>query len=127
MEIAYSGKVDLQVSEKAAEVFDTLGSSMANLNPGSAFLTGASAKNNELSILAFEVANTIVKGSNIMQGLSRRSIKLLKEVILPSEGVQNLVSANMDELLKIVATDKRLLSIFWMFLYYLVFKNIASN
>nr|XP_027078177.1 uncharacterized protein LOC113701629 isoform X1 [Coffea arabica] len=96
-----------RVSEKAAEVFDTLGSSMANLNPGSAFLTGASAKNNELSILAFEVANTIVKGSNIMQGLSRRSIKLLKEVILPSEGVQNLVSANMDELLKIVATDKR--------------------
>lgn len=92
----------------AAEVFDTLGNSMSNLNPGSGFVSGTTAKNNELSILSFEVANTIVKGSNILQSLSRRSIKLLKEVVLPSEGVQNLVSTNVDELLKIVAADKRL-------------------
>ncbi|KAL3528187.1 hypothetical protein ACH5RR_012843 [Cinchona calisaya] len=96
-----------KVSEMAAEVFDSLGTSMANLNPSSGFVSGATAKNNELSILSFEVANTIVKGSNIMQSLSRRSIRLLKEEVLPSEGVQNLVSTNMDELLKIVAADKR--------------------
>ena len=94
----------------AAEVFDTLGNSMSNLNPGSGFVSGATAKNNELSILAFEVANTIVKGSNILQSLSKRSIRLLTEGILTSEGVQKLVSTDMDELLKIVAADKRLVT-----------------
>ncbi|KAG8383924.1 hypothetical protein BUALT_Bualt04G0064600 [Buddleja alternifolia] len=64
-------------------------------------------KTTELSILSFEVANTIVKGSNIMQSLSKRSIRQLKEVVLPAEGVQKLISTDMDELLRIVAADKR--------------------
>lgn len=94
--------------ERAVEVLDTLGSSMTSLNPSNRFVSGVTAKHNELSILSFEVANTIVKGSNILQSLSKRSIRTLKEVVLPSEGVQQLVSTDMDELLKIVATDKRL-------------------
>ncbi|KAA8547183.1 hypothetical protein F0562_003608 [Nyssa sinensis] len=64
-------------------------------------------KGNELSILAFEVANTIVKGSRLVQSLSIRSIRQLKEVVLLSEGVQHLVSKDLDELLRIVAADKR--------------------
>ncbi|KAI3451648.1 hypothetical protein Pfo_008313 [Paulownia fortunei] len=86
---------------RAVEVLDTLGSSV------SGFVSGATTKNNELSILAFEVANTIVKGSNLMESLSRRSIRQLKEVVLPAEGVQQLISQDMDELLRIVAADKR--------------------
>ncbi|KAM1747885.1 hypothetical protein ACFX12_008944 [Malus domestica] len=92
---------------KAVEVLDTLGSSMTNLNPSSGFTSGVTTKGNKISILAFEVANTVVKGSNLMQSLSKDNIKHLKGVVLPSEGVQNLISRDMDELLRIAAADKR--------------------
>ena len=97
---------------KAYDVLDTLGSSMTNLNPisGGGFTSGVTTKGNIISILAFEVANTIVKGANLMQSLSKENIKHLKEVVLPSEGVQNLISRDMDELLRLAATDKRLIS-----------------
>ncbi|KAM0946319.1 hypothetical protein DsansV1_C09g0093721 [Dioscorea sansibarensis] len=91
---------------KAVEVLDTLGSSVTSLSLSSGFVPGAT-KGNKLSILAFEVANTIVKGSNLMQSLSRENIKHLKEIVLPSEGVQRLISKDMDELLRIAAADKR--------------------
>ncbi|XP_073065429.1 protein PSK SIMULATOR 1-like isoform X1 [Primulina eburnea] len=92
---------------RAVEVLDTLGSSMTNLNSSRGFVSGASTQNNELSILAFEVANTIVKGSNLMHSLSKRSIRKLKDVVLPAESVQQLISTDEDKLLKIVAADKR--------------------
>jgi len=92
---------------KAVDVLDTLGSSMTNLNI-SGFGSGTTTKGNKISILAFEVANTIVKGCNLMRALSKDSIKHLKETVLHSEGVQNLISKDMDELLKIAAADKRL-------------------
>ncbi|XP_027935473.1 uncharacterized protein LOC114190691 isoform X2 [Vigna unguiculata] len=92
---------------KAVEVLDTLGSSMTNLNLSSGFTSGVSTKGNKISILAFEVANTIVKGANLMQSLSKDNIRHLKEVVLPSEGVKNLISRDMDELLRIAAADKR--------------------
>ncbi|CAJ1976844.1 unnamed protein product [Sphenostylis stenocarpa] len=92
---------------KAVEVLDTLGSSMTNLNLSSGFTSGVSTKGNKISILAFEVANTIVKGANLMQSLSKENIRHLKEVVLPSEGVKNLISRDMEELLRIAAADKR--------------------
>ncbi|GLT29880.1 hypothetical protein SLA2020_047160 [Shorea laevis] len=92
---------------KAVEVLDTLGSSMTNLNLSSGFTSGVTTKGNKISILAFEVANTIVKGANLMQSLSKDNIRHLKEAVLPSEGVQNLISRDMDELLRIAAADKR--------------------
>ncbi|KAF5749320.1 hypothetical protein HS088_TW04G01288 [Tripterygium wilfordii] len=91
---------------KAVEVLDTLGSSMTNLSIGGGFTSGL-AKGNKISILAFEVANTIVKGANLMQSLSKENIEHLKEVVLVSEGVQNLISRDIDELLRIAASDKR--------------------
>lgn len=91
---------------KAVEVLDTLGSSMTNLNPAS-FSHAATTKGNKIAILAFEVANTIVKGATLMQSLSQENIQHLKEVVLPSQGVQYLVSKDMEELLRIAASDKR--------------------
>ncbi|KAK1411324.1 hypothetical protein QVD17_37872 [Tagetes erecta] len=48
-----------------------------------------------------------MKGSSLMNSLSNSNIKHLKEVVFLSEGVQNLVSKDVDELLRIVAADKR--------------------
>ncbi|KAL5555130.1 hypothetical protein UlMin_037366 [Ulmus minor] len=92
---------------KAVDVLDTLGSSMTNFNSGNGFASAAPSKGTEIAILSFEIANTIVKGSNLMQSLSMRSIRQLKEAVLPSKGVQYLVSKDTDELLNIVAADKR--------------------
>lgn len=89
------------------EVLDALGSSMPNLNGGSGFVSGAASRGNKVSILAFEVANTIAKGSNLMQSLSDENIEFMKKEILRSEGVQLLVSADMSYLLSIAADDKR--------------------
>ena len=95
---------------RAAEVLDSLGSSVSNLNIKGGFVSGSANKSNELSILSFEVANTIVKGSSLMQSLSKRSIRQLEEIVLPEKGVQELISNDMDELFKIVASDKRLVT-----------------
>ncbi|KAK4490079.1 hypothetical protein RD792_000734 [Penstemon davidsonii] len=92
---------------KAVDVLDTLGSSMTNLNLSGSFASGMATKGIKISILAFEVANTIVKGANLMHSLSDENIKHLKEVVLPSEGVERLISRDMDELLSIAASDKR--------------------
>ncbi|KAL5207877.1 hypothetical protein ABZP36_032312 [Zizania latifolia] len=92
---------------KAVEVLDTLSSSMTSLSPGGGFVSGAKTKESRVSILAFEVANTIVKGMSLMQSLSKENLRYLKETVLRSEGVQRLVSSDMNELIRIAAADKR--------------------
>ncbi|XP_020696125.2 uncharacterized protein LOC110109403 isoform X1 [Dendrobium catenatum] len=92
---------------KAVEVLDTISSSVTSLNTSSGFSSRVTTKGNKISILAFEVANTIVKGANLLHSLSEENTNNLKGVVLPSEAVQNLVSEDMDELLRIAATDKR--------------------
>ncbi|CAK9272838.1 unnamed protein product [Sphagnum jensenii] len=100
---------------KAVEALDTLGSTMTNLNPGRKFASGiggvgggaAVTHGNKIGILAFEVANTIVKGCNLKQSLERDEIKVLKDEILVSKGVQLLVSTDIQELMWIAAADKR--------------------
>ncbi|XP_010935060.1 protein PSK SIMULATOR 1 isoform X2 [Elaeis guineensis] len=80
---------------------------MTSLNPSSGFISGIAARGNKVSILAFEVANTIAKGANLWRSMSDESIKFLKEDILQSDGVRKLISADTNELLCIVAADKR--------------------
>ncbi|XP_022873212.1 uncharacterized protein LOC111392176 [Olea europaea var. sylvestris] len=103
---SFLGKAGVMGLEKAVEVLDTLGSSMTNLNSGG-FTTGVASRGNRISILAFEVANTITKGANLLQSLSDENIQFLKKEVLPSEGIQKLVSTDMNELLSLAASDKR--------------------
>ncbi|XP_039065651.1 protein PSK SIMULATOR 2-like [Hibiscus syriacus] len=104
---SFLGRAGIIGLERAVDVLDTLGSSMTNLNPGSGFVTGLASRGNTISILAFEVANTIAKGANLLRSLSEQNIQFLKKDVLHSEGVQKLVSSNMKELLSIAADDKR--------------------
>ncbi|KAG4200046.1 hypothetical protein ERO13_A05G186300v2 [Gossypium hirsutum] len=104
---SYLGKAGIVGLEKAVDVLDTVGSSMSNFNAGSGFVTGLASRGHRVSILAFEVANTIAKGASLLQSLSEENIQFLKKEVLQSEGVQKLVSTNMNELQSIAAADKR--------------------
>ncbi|XP_044966572.1 protein PSK SIMULATOR 1-like isoform X1 [Hordeum vulgare subsp. vulgare] len=91
---------------RAVEILDTLGCLMTTLSPDGGFIS-RTTKGTQISILAFEVANTILKGASVMQSLSEDSVTYFKQVVLPSEGVQNLISSDMGELMRIVANDRR--------------------
>ena len=101
------GRAGVASLEKAVEVLDTLGSSMSNLNSGSGFVSGFASRGIKISILAFEVANTIAKGANLLRSLSEENIQFLKEEILKSDGIKELVSVDNRELMIIAAADKR--------------------
>ncbi|KAF3447364.1 hypothetical protein FNV43_RR12550 [Rhamnella rubrinervis] len=101
------GRVGSAGLGKAVEFLDTFGSSMTNLGLSNGFPFGETGRKREISILAFEVAKTIVKGEKLMKSLSKDNIKRLKEVVLQSEGVKSLISTDTDKLLRIVAADKR--------------------
>ncbi|KAF1893618.1 hypothetical protein Lal_00002120 [Lupinus albus] len=97
-----------RASERAVEVLDTLGSGMTKLNTSSGFVSGMTSRGKRISILAFEVANTITKGAVLFQSLSEENIWFLKNEVLQSKGVQQLVSTDMEELLSLAEADKRL-------------------
>ncbi|KAL6010323.1 hypothetical protein ACLOJK_000754 [Asimina triloba] len=102
--LGWAGAVGL---ERAVEVLDTLGSSMSNLHSSNAFVSGMATRGNKIFILAFEVANTIARGASLMQSLSTENMHFLIQEILHSEGVKQLVSTDIEELLCIAAADKR--------------------
>lgn len=94
---------------KAVDILDTIGCLVTtSLSTDGGFISRAKTKGCPISILAFEVANTILKGATIMQSLSEDTVTYFKQVVLPSEGVQNLISSDMSVLMRIVANDKRL-------------------
>lgn len=80
---------------------------MSNLHANGGFVSGMASRGNKISILAFEVANTIAKASNLLESLSKENVQFLKKDVLHSQGVQLLVSTDMMELLSIAAADKR--------------------
>ncbi|KAK4787725.1 hypothetical protein SAY86_011558 [Trapa natans] len=104
---SFLGRAGTVSLDMAVDVLDTLGSSVANLNASGGFVSGITSRGSKISILAFEVANTIGKGANLWQSLSEESIQFLKKDILQSEGVRLLVSTDVKELLSIAASDKR--------------------
>ncbi|KAF8025075.1 hypothetical protein BT93_F2047 [Corymbia citriodora subsp. variegata] len=101
-----SVNMDVKEVSRIAKAVGALSPTYWNIN--SSFVSRSTIKEKIISVLAFEVANTITKGANLMQSLSEENIVYLKEELLPSEGVQNLVSTDMDELLRIAAADLRM-------------------
>lgn len=104
---SFLGRAGIAGLEKAVDVLDTLGSGVSNLNSNSGFISGMGSKGNKIFILAFEIANTIAKGANMMESLSEENVQFLKTEILHSEGVRLLVSVDMKELIAFAAADKR--------------------
>lgn len=96
-----------RAGERAVEVLDTLGSGVPKLSNSNGFGSGMAPRGNKISILAFEVANTINKGAILFQSVSEENIQFLKKEILQSEGVQQLVSTDTKELIGLVEADKR--------------------
>ncbi|XP_027329313.1 uncharacterized protein LOC113845859 isoform X2 [Abrus precatorius] len=96
-----------RAGERAVEVLDTLGSSMPKFSTSNGFASGMAPRGNKISILAFEVANTINKGAILFQSLSEENIQFLKKEILQSEGVHQLVSCDTKELIGLIEVDKR--------------------
>lgn len=92
-----------RAGEKAADVLDNIRNRLLKWNPNN----GLASRGNRISILAFEVANTIARGANLLQSLSEENIQALKKEIL-HPGVQQLVSTDIKELLSFAAADKRL-------------------
>lgn len=101
------GRAGIAGLEKAVDVLDTLGSSMTSFNLSSGFVSGITVRGNKISILAFEVANTIAKAASLWNSFSDENLTYLKEEILQSEGVRILISSDDNELLRIAAVDKR--------------------
>ena len=60
-----------------------------------------------IDIVAFEIANIIVRALNLKQSLLKDDIEELKKEVLNSEGVQKLVTEDSYELWCIAAEDKR--------------------
>ncbi|GKU90105.1 hypothetical protein SLEP1_g4146 [Rubroshorea leprosula] len=104
---SFLGRAGIVGLERAVDVLDTLGSSVSNLNAGHSFVAGVISRGKRISILAFEVANTIAKGVHLLQSLSEENINFVKKDVFYSEGVQKLVSRDIKELLSITAADKR--------------------
>ena len=66
-----------------------------------------SGKGTRTTILAFEIANTVVKGSCLMKTLSKQNIQHVKEGVLRSKGVHLLISEDYRQLLPLVEADIR--------------------
>lgn len=96
------------VRGRAVDLWKTIGTSVSNLHMNSRVSIGMASNGREISILAFEVANTISKVANLSQSLSEENIQQLKKEILQSEGIKQLISTSLEELLSIAAADKRL-------------------
>ncbi|XP_059460796.1 protein PSK SIMULATOR 2 [Corylus avellana] len=95
-----------RVGELTADVLDTILSGLSKFNPNQGCANGSASGGNRISILAFEVANTIDRGVNLLQSLSEENIQVLKKEIL-HPGVQQLVSTDIKEMLSFAAADKR--------------------
>ncbi|KAK7352241.1 hypothetical protein VNO80_17660 [Phaseolus coccineus] len=106
-QVSQRGSLLGKAGERAVEVLDTLGSGMPKLNTSGGFVSGMTSRGNKMSILAFEVANTITKGAILFQSLSEENVQILKKDVLQSEGVQLLVSTDMKELIALAEADKR--------------------
>ncbi|KAM0839647.1 hypothetical protein ACQ4PT_060178 [Festuca glaucescens] len=68
---------------------------------------GFAPKGVKISILVFEIANTILKAYNLMKLLSKQGMHHLKEGVLRSEGVHHLISEDYSHLLLLVEDDIR--------------------
>ncbi|XP_044950147.1 protein PSK SIMULATOR 1-like [Hordeum vulgare subsp. vulgare] len=98
---------DVNSSSLATKFDRILSRAFAPSSANMSIVFRSAPKGRRISIQAFEVANTIVKASNLIKSLSKQRIRHLKEGVLRSEGVRCLISEDYSLLSILIEDDIR--------------------
>lgn len=104
---AFAGCGDVNSNNLAAKLNRMISRSFSPSSTNMSAVFRSAPKGRKISMHAFEIANTIVKASNLIKSLSKQRIRHLKEGVLRSEGVCRLISEDYSQLSILIEDDIR--------------------
>ncbi|EMS61544.1 Receptor-like serine/threonine-protein kinase SD1-6 [Triticum urartu] len=104
---AFAGCGDVNSNNLTAKLNRMISRSSSPSSTNMSAVFRSAPKGRKISIHAFEIANTIVKASNLIKSFSKERIRHLKEGMLRSEGVRRLISEDYSQLSIVIEDDIR--------------------